>query len=528
MTMKNYLIGIGGTGARIMEAVTYLCAAGYGPDELSMFLVDPDQGNGNLSRTKTLIGKYNECQKRFRERNSERVKLFRTRLSTPPDSMIWSIFDNPHATLGNHIDYDNLKQSQPALAEFASVLFSQRELTEKLDEGFRGHPSIGAVVMAEPSRASDPWKTFWSDVTTASLPNDVRVFLVGSIFGGTGAAGVPTFGSRKMLKYNELAAFDKSSRIYLGGCLVLPYFTFDVGPESMAEHSGDLFVTHNDFPIATKAALQFYDEKQDDLAFDELYFIGDSDAEPVGSFAPGAKKQENRAHYIELVAGLSALDFFRAPVRQPNDTEKRYFIAAREGGSVDFQSLPVTRDEQKLAHDREAFRLVLSSMTIFSYALATYGKEVLAMPDADRPTWFRDDLHFGRRSGKQEEHDMTLGDNRAAVDLFAAFGRDFLQWVTQIADGNHRVQLVNASKLWSDRGDLTDRNSLPNAIASLIAGPSKQMPFSSFIDQLNGLRISNRGMRASDKYLNLFYESAVGYCEKNYGMTVMTEEAGSR
>ncbi|HYI07479.1 MAG TPA: hypothetical protein VEK57_00285 [Thermoanaerobaculia bacterium] len=520
---KHYLIGIGGTGARIMEAVTYLCAAGYGPDELSLFLIDPDQGNGNLSRTKTLIGNYNECQKRFQERNSHRVKLFRTRISTPPESMIWSIFDNQNATLGNYIHFDNLKQSQPALADLANVLFSHNELTEKLNEGFRGHPSIGAVVMAEPSRTNDPWKTFWNDVTTVSLPNDVRVFLVGSIFGGTGAAGVPTFGSRKMLKYNELAAFEKSSRIYLGGCLVLPYFAVDMNAESLAEHEGDLFVTHNDFPIATKAALQFYDEKED-LAFDELYFVGDSDAEPVGSFAPGAKKQENRAHYIELVSALSALDFFRAPARAHNDTDKRYFIGARDGTAVDWQSLPVTRDDERLGRERDTFKLLLSSMTIFSYTLATYGGEVLAMSDRDRPAWYRDDLHFGRKSGRQEEHDMALTENRTAVDLFAAFSRDFLQWMTQVADGNRRVQMVNASKLWNDRGELTDRHRLPNAIASLINASSKQLPFSSFIEQMNGIHLGNRGMRASDKYLNLFYESAVGYCEKNYGMSVPAEE----
>lgn len=522
---RHYLIGIGGTGARVIEAVTYLCAAGHGPEELSLFLIDPDQGNGNLSRTKTLIGNYNECQKRFRDRNSNRVKLFRTRITTPPESMIWSIFDDQNATLGNYIQYDNLKQSQPSLADFASVLFSGRELSEPLNEGFRGHPSIGAVVMAEPSRAKDPWKTFWNDVTTSSLPNDVRVFLVGSIFGGTGAAGVPTFGSRKMLKHNELAAFDKGSRIYLGGCLVLPYFTVDMSAESLAENEGSLFVTHNDFPIATKAALQFYDEKRDDLAFDELYFVGDSDAEPVGSFAPGAKKQENRAHYIELVSALAAVDFFRAPSRATNDTDQRFFIAARDKMAVDWQSLPVTRDDESLAGERDAFKLLFSCMSIFSYALATYGREVLALPDKDRPSWFRDDAHFGRRSGKQEEHDMSMAENRGAIDAFSAFGGDFLQWVTQVSDGNRRVQLVDATKLWNERGELVDRHRMPKAIASMIASASKQMEFSSFIDRMNNIRLSNRSMRASDKYLNLFYEAAVEYCERNYGMNVPAEGA---
>ncbi|HVR41369.1 MAG TPA: hypothetical protein VMU84_19900 [Thermoanaerobaculia bacterium] len=245
----------------------------------------------------------------------------------------------------------------------------------------------------------------------------------------------------------------------------------------------------------------------------------------MGSFAPGSKKQENRAHYIELIAALSALDFFHAPTRAMTDTDKRFYVAAREGTIVDWQSLPVTRDDERLARERDQFKLILSAMTIFSYALATYGSEVLALPDKDRPAWYRDDSHFGRRSGKQEEHDMALVENRTAVDLFSTFGRDFLVWLTQVADGNRRVQIVNADKLWNDSGELTDRHRLPNALASLINAPSKRMPFGDFINLMNAMTLGNRGMRASDKYLNLFYESAVAYCERNYGMSVPAEEA---
>lgn len=60
---KNYLIGIGGTGARVVEAAVFMCAAGYGPDELSIFLIDPDKGNGNLARTTNLIDLYKDCKK---------------------------------------------------------------------------------------------------------------------------------------------------------------------------------------------------------------------------------------------------------------------------------------------------------------------------------------------------------------------------------------------------------------------------------------------------------------------------------
>jgi hypothetical protein len=183
---KNYLIGIGGTGARVIEAVVHMCAAGYGPDELSLFIIDPDEGNGNLTRTKTLITLYQDCKKGFQP--TPRTKLFKTRLTTP-EPLTWDIFKDQNTTLAYYINYKNMQQSKKDLADFVSVLFSEEELNTPLNEGFRGHPSIGSVVMANPPEDHYPWKMLWDDITTSQKPNDVRVFLVGSIFGGTGAAG---------------------------------------------------------------------------------------------------------------------------------------------------------------------------------------------------------------------------------------------------------------------------------------------------------------------------------------------------
>ena len=72
---KNYLIGIGGTGARVIEAAVNLCAAGFGPDELSIFLIDPDAGNGNLTRTKNLITNYIKCRKQLQKQAVKRWLL---------------------------------------------------------------------------------------------------------------------------------------------------------------------------------------------------------------------------------------------------------------------------------------------------------------------------------------------------------------------------------------------------------------------------------------------------------------------
>jgi hypothetical protein len=243
---KKYLIGIGGTGARVIEAAVFMCAAGFGPDELSVFLIDPDEGNGNLSRTKTLLSLYKQCKDAFQP--SQGTKLLKTKITTP-NPFVWNIFKDQNETLADRINYKNYRDEKNPIADLASVLFSGGdgeesggELNTKLNEGFRGHPSIGALVMSDPSyKDKDPWKTFWDDISVRTQPNDVSVFLVGSIFGGTGAAGVATIGSRKFIKFNENAKLgENQSKVLLGGALVLPYFTFKVD-KSVFE--GEMFVT---------------------------------------------------------------------------------------------------------------------------------------------------------------------------------------------------------------------------------------------------------------------------------------------
>ena len=56
--MKNFIIGIGGTGAKCLEHLLHSCAAGLGPKNLWAGMVDQDEANGNVSRTKILLYKY--------------------------------------------------------------------------------------------------------------------------------------------------------------------------------------------------------------------------------------------------------------------------------------------------------------------------------------------------------------------------------------------------------------------------------------------------------------------------------------
>ena len=283
---KNYFIGIGGTGARLAESLVHLCAAGLGPQNLTLFLIDPDQGNGNLARTTSLMDAYVSARKSFEQPAGDDVVPFQTHL-TVPSAPVWHIFDRRGVRLADHIGLASIKNTNPALADFAQVLFSDDEMGTALDEGFRGHPNIGATVISDVPTDADPWQTFWQDVGTAQGPGEVQVFVAGSIFGGTGAAGIPTLGSPEVLKFAQQASLGTSSKIRLAAGLVLPYFSFTPGATPPGQ--SQLFVTAADFPLATKAALAYYAEK--DLAYDDVYLLGDSLGQNVGAFSPGNQNQ---------------------------------------------------------------------------------------------------------------------------------------------------------------------------------------------------------------------------------------------
>lgn len=513
---KNYLIGVGGTGSRIIEAVVYMCAAGYGPDNLSVFIVDPDDGNGNLSRTKDLITRYTDCKKNFNP--TPDTQLFKTNI-TLPSPLIWNIFTEKDSSLAYYINHKSMIHNKKDLADFVSVLFSKEELDTQLNEGFRGHPSIGSVVMATPPEDSNPWKMLWDDIVDKK-PNDVRVFLAGSIFGGTGAAGVPTLGSRDLIKFNEKAALGNlQSKVVLGGVLILPYFTFDTDPK-LGEQ---MFVTPSDFPIATKAALQYYNEK--DLGFDEIYFVGDSSGQKTGKFSIGSKTQENLPHYIEIVAGLAAFDFFAQPLVQ-GVPEKKHFIACREDEKVNWESLPCSRNPELVRQQQVEFKSSIVKMTSFAIAMLTEGQDKLKMAhDRIRDPWYCDHFNFREKDEKDLIKDPRYGDNIAKLERFLEFCWLFLTWICAIDDESNNVELVDRKKITADQVEVgKDINLLPNEtlkfhIGALLKEDSRNSNFNDFIKRgLNTVNIQKIPMSAADKFISIFYQATTKFCEQNYNI----------
>jgi hypothetical protein len=511
MSIRHYYIGVGGTGARVAEALVHLCAAGLGPDELFLMLIDPDAGNGNLSRTTELVTKYQNIQKQMGTR-AEGVNVFRTKIVTPKPE-VWTIFEQQNQTLGAFIGLGSLEATAPPLKHFAELLFTEEDLHEKLNEGFRGRPAIGAVVMAQPNPEEPPWSDFWAEIAKINRADEAKVFVVGSIFGGTGAAGIPTLGASAVIR--DRAALDaekQKSKIYLGSCLVLPYFTFDANVP--LDERTRLFVKPEDFPLATSSALYYYLTKQ--LSYDEMYLIGDSGSEIVGQFAAGAATQKNRAHYVELAAGLSALDFYVHGERTPT-RERQFFISARDGAGIDWQGLPSARHTHLVSEVQTAVRYRLTAAGMFFYSLAAYGHETLETlkdPGAVPPTWFKD--HFVIRKGTDDARRDPRNPLQAeTIRHVEQYGERFLLWLRDIMADQH-VSLLKIGAVLDEGGNVLPWRNAP--VGQFVAGAQQKVGFDRFVnDCLNEESFveANAGEVAADRYLNLFSLAANRFTNKH-------------
>ena len=98
------------------------------------------------------------------------------------DNFVMSMAGVESKKFSELIDYSTLDSGNQALC---SMMFADYQLDTKMDIGFVGSPNIGSVALNQ-LKDSEEFKQF-SNV----FRKEDRIFVVSSIFGGTGAAGYP-------------------------------------------------------------------------------------------------------------------------------------------------------------------------------------------------------------------------------------------------------------------------------------------------------------------------------------------------
>jgi hypothetical protein len=331
----NILIGVGGTGAKVVEATLHAVAAGLGPETLRVGFVDQDQSNGNVSRArhllKTLVDAHGQWRSMGRPHRIERSAdggagdLFQSEvLPVAPDAELWV----PHQ--GQGMTLSRILGDMTDERRLYDVLFAKGpgEQDMVLDEGYRGRPHIGsAAITARVDQEADFWKSLIQLIRQSQGGREVRLLLAGSVFGGTGAAGFPTLARlvRRKLKEENI-----TSNVSVAGVLMLPYFSFSP-PEDETGAAANV-ARSEDLLIQSRGALKYYSALfAQEHIFDELYLVGWNRPFDLGYHSAGAGSQENPALAPELIAALGACKFFAG---SPKGDGNNVYVSARQADNA--------------------------------------------------------------------------------------------------------------------------------------------------------------------------------------------------
>lgn len=449
--MTLYIIAIGGTGARCVEAVTQCAAAGlYTEEPIKILFVDADESNGNLSRTTETIKTYQECHQLVK--NNAQTPW----LQTPIELLsFWSPFSNStNKTLGSFLNYNSYKNNHPALGHLFDVLYTKDEREAPLDVGFRGRPAIGSAIISQVNfdeSEQEPWATLIKLIRAdLGTGKSVNIFLCGSIFGGTGASGFPTIGR---LLVNKLSRLEGRDRLKIGGLLMLPYFAFLVPND---RGSNEIHARADQFLLNTESALRYYvNEAQS--TFDAVYMLGNQNPTNV-KFSIGKNSQSNEPHFIELYAALAAKHFLGNSAS--GETGKVILIGRASPGRITWKDLPDSEEvKQKLVNTtRFAFAWMANLVPELAYASKVGVKKF-----QDQAPWFssffRPEQGFlGKMIGNRQMQSLPEFNElpqQEAIETIKKWCNSYLRWLNKLHFSGDNIELFKPEIFGGGEGRLS-------------------------------------------------------------------------
>lgn len=289
------------------------------PLEIVPIIVDPHKANEDLKRTDNLLRWYKQIRQSLYGDTADVTRgFFSAKISTLSDilpngsnlsdTFLFNMGAVESKKFQDFISYSTLDTANQALA---SMMFSSYQLDTKMDIGFVGSPNIGSVALNE-FKDSEEFRQF----SNVFQKND-RIFIVSSIFGGTGAAGYPIIVKNIRNAGNNTMINNRGDLrdARIGALTVLPYFNVQQDENSP--------ISRADFISKTKSALFYYHDNLTglrqggvDLPLSKInacYYVGDEVPSNPYYNDPGGNGQRNDAHVVEYVGALSVLDFLSIP-----------------------------------------------------------------------------------------------------------------------------------------------------------------------------------------------------------------------
>lgn len=420
---KLYIFAIGGTGSRVLRSLIMLLAAGVNCNKVNTIVpivIDRDNSNGDFTRTKILIDTYihvrNIVPIKDESKNIEN-EFFNTEIKLLNDELLLRLDDSTQK-FRDFIGLDNQSISNQALCK---ILFSENTLNMYTHEGFKGNPNIGSVVLNQ-FDDKDIFKTFAQDFQQGD-----KIFIISSIFGGTGASGFPlllkTLQTPRDKEGDELQNWGLVNDAPIGAITVLPYFNVDKKDNIDSD-------TFND---KSRAALVYYETLDGKL--DTLYYIADT-TRTMYAYAEGGAEQKNNAHFVELAAALSIIDFV-------NSDEK---IKSNGKRKTTYKEFGIYSDVNEISFDnlaRKTQELIVNPLSRFML-FTKYMGYVIDGKNAVR----KSDYDIFEKENKYQPYSIGRFDGdfrKNKLGDLDSFQKQFLEWLHEMSQQERKFIPFNLS-----------------------------------------------------------------------------------
>ena len=462
---KLYIFAIGGTGSRVLRSLTMMLAAGMEveADEIVPVIIDPDISNADLTRAVRLMDSYRNIRKNLDGASLRPGSFFRREIKSIAPNYTLKIADTEDKTFRQFISLSDLGRAtgDKSTQAMMRTLFSEKNLDASMNVGFKGNPNIGSVVLNQ-IVASEEFEQFAGDFAQGD-----RIFIISSIFGGTGASGFPLL--LKTLRTNrEIPNHHLINNAEIGAVTILPYFRLQVDEESEIDSST--------FISKTKSALAYYEQNvSQNGSINALYFLGDDTGNTYENHE-GGSLQRNDAHLIEFLAATAVADFAATRFEEGAGTvSKEFAIKGDEGpdfgGPVTFSSF-YEKDKHLLFPPLTRFMLLAESLE------------------------YKYDYFSSKSFNANNDHFGGLYDSAFMADLRQMM-RDFLQWIDELKENRRSLDLFKL-----------DNFSDPFDVVTGIPQKSKFFNFKSrydlIADRLNSAVNNCKSGREESRFVEMF------------------------
>lgn len=423
MTRNIFVFAIGGTGARVVRSLTMLLASGVklaGVNKIIPVIIDVDARNADTTRTLQALESYKVIRQRgYGNREETSDGFFHTDLNTlssikPGTEKTETLedsfqlqFDNLETSFIRYIDpkdelfgdinhdflealYDNTPSGHEQ--------FGHTELNLRLDKGFKGNPNIGCVVFNNLANTKE------FKFVLKSIGDNDRIFIISSIFGGTGSSGFPQL--VRLLQQEE-----RLQKNIFGALTVMPYFNVTDNKKSA--------INSDRFSPKTEAAITYY-AKYLKGKINCFYQLWDR---PLKQYEnkEGGEEQRNNAHILEMIGATAIIDF-------ANKTD----TAFKPKNKTEYLDFGIKKEDQvmDIRHFHDATRQnIMHPLTLFTYALKLYMDIIPTM------------------SSEAFYKELGLGDNRTKAEFYqhltSFFNNHYKPWLKEMMDNERRFQPFN-------------------------------------------------------------------------------------